>query len=224
MTFTDNSPLTYTIRAAKDADLKFLPDIERSAATLFRLDPNLAPLADDEPMSMSQHLKYLQKWQATQLDLGGDTGTWVVIAHRDPQDTAPEEVVAFIVTQPLKVETSQEESVSKRYFVHIKELSVHAHHQRRGLASKLIATVRRFTKELHGRADFAGLSLTTFRDVPFNGPLYARIGFCEVPDQINIYECVGSEGLDIWNNEQAHFGNVGNGSLREKRCWMVAGL
>jgi GNAT superfamily N-acetyltransferase len=57
--------------------------------------------------------------------------------------------------------------------VHLHELDVHPDHARQGLGRRLIATV----------ADWAGargataLTLTTFADVAWNGPYYARLGF-----------------------------------------------
>lgn len=76
-------------------------------------------------------------------------------------------------------------------------------------------------KGLHN-SEFVGLSLTTFRDVPYNGPFYARLGFHELRDRVDVNQAVGIRGVNIWDDEQAHFANVGDGSLRERRCWMIA--
>lgn len=59
--------------------------------------------------------------------------------------------------------------------LHIWELAVDAGHQQRGIGGLLMRAAR-----LHARA--AGLSavtLTTFRDLPWNAPWYARLGFRE---------------------------------------------
>jgi GNAT superfamily N-acetyltransferase len=53
------------------------------------------------------------------------------------------------------------------------ELDVHPAHGRRGLGSALLATVCKWAR----RAGFAAVTLSTFRDVPWNGPFYARRGF-----------------------------------------------
>ena len=61
---------------------------------------------------------------------------------------------------------------------HLTQLSVHPDHGRRGIGRGLLAAVI-------GRARRSGLpvvTLTTFRDVPWNGPFYQRYGFVEVPD------------------------------------------
>jgi GNAT superfamily N-acetyltransferase len=62
---------------------------------------------------------------------------------------------------------------------HLKELDVLPDHGRRGLGRRLVAHVV-------GRARAAGapgLSLTTYRDVPWNGPFYLRLGFRELADE-----------------------------------------
>jgi len=57
--------------------------------------------------------------------------------------------------------------------VHLHELDVHPQHARRGLGRRLIETVAEW-----GRARGAiALTLTTFGDVPWNGPYYVRLGF-----------------------------------------------
>jgi GNAT superfamily N-acetyltransferase len=53
----------------------------------------------------------------------------------------------------------------------VKELSVLTTHHRRGLGSALLARAAEWA------SPWAALTLTTFRDVPFNAPFYARRGF-----------------------------------------------
>lgn len=62
-------------------------------------------------------------------------------------------------------------------FLHIAELSVDPDHGRIGLGRALVEAVDRVAR----RDGFAGVTLTTFRDVPFNAPFYARLGFVELP-------------------------------------------
>ncbi|NOT40274.1 MAG: GNAT family N-acetyltransferase [Alphaproteobacteria bacterium] len=57
---------------------------------------------------------------------------------------------------------------------YIEEVSVHPDHAGHRLAARLID---RLGDEVRGRYD--DLSLTTFRDVPWNAPYYARLGFIE---------------------------------------------
>ena len=62
-------------------------------------------------------------------------------------------------------------------FLHLRELSVDPAHGRRGLGAALVGKV---VDEARQRA-FVAVSLTTFRDVPFNAPFYSRLGFVELP-------------------------------------------
>lgn len=56
---------------------------------------------------------------------------------------------------------------------HIEEISVHPAHGRRGLGKRLIETLCEWAS---GQA-YRAVTLSTFRDVPWNAPYYARIGF-----------------------------------------------
>lgn len=56
---------------------------------------------------------------------------------------------------------------------HLQELAVHPAHGGRGLGTRLIATVCQWA-QAHG---FAAITLSTFHDVPWNAPFYARRGF-----------------------------------------------
>ena len=60
---------------------------------------------------------------------------------------------------------------------HLAEIDVHPAHGRRGLGRRLVAAVCRWA-ERHG---YAAVTLSTFRDVAWNMPFYAGLGFEEVP-------------------------------------------
>ena len=57
--------------------------------------------------------------------------------------------------------------------VHLEEIDVHPDHGRRGVGTKLVTTVCRWAWKRGYRA----VTLTTFRDVPWNMPFYSRLGF-----------------------------------------------
>lgn len=57
--------------------------------------------------------------------------------------------------------------------VHLHELDVHPDYAHQGLGRRLIATVAEWARARGAKA----LTLTTFADVPWNGPYYARLGF-----------------------------------------------
>ena len=81
---------------------------------------------------------------------------------------------------------------------HLEEVDVHPDHGRRGLGRRLVQTVCAWATS-HG---FDAVTLTTFRDPPWNMPFYAQLGFQPVaPDALSgaMLTVVGDEmrrGLD----------------------------
>ncbi len=61
--------------------------------------------------------------------------------------------------------------------VHIAELDVSPDHQRRGVATRLLRALADWAAD-HG---FAEITLTTYRDIPWNAPAYRGMGFDFVP-------------------------------------------
>ncbi|MEX0839478.1 MAG: GNAT family N-acetyltransferase [Parvibaculum sp.] len=74
------------------------------------------------------------------------------------KDDAP---VGFILAAPLDIH------------IHIYELSVHPAHGRQGLGRRLVDAV---CDDASARG-FKAVTLSTFRDVPWNAPFYASCGF-----------------------------------------------
>ncbi|TDO33511.1 acetyltransferase (GNAT) family protein [Kribbella sp. VKM Ac-2527] len=62
---------------------------------------------------------------------------------------------------------------------HIEQVSVHPAHARKGLGRALIDHVDGWA----AARDLPGLTLSTFRTVPWNAPYYARLGFRELADE-----------------------------------------
>lgn len=62
---------------------------------------------------------------------------------------------------------------------HLEEMDVHPAHGRRGLGRLLAMTVCRWA----AAHMYSSVTLSTFRDVPWNMPFYARLGFEEIPPQ-----------------------------------------
>jgi GNAT superfamily N-acetyltransferase len=60
--------------------------------------------------------------------------------------------------------------------VHLEEMDVHPSHGRRGVGSALVRAVCAWAKTRGLRE----VTLTTYRDIPWNAPLYARLGFSEI--------------------------------------------
>jgi GNAT superfamily N-acetyltransferase len=62
---------------------------------------------------------------------------------------------------------------------HLEEIDVHPQHGRRGLGTKLVRAVCAWAIA----AGYQSVTLTTFRDVPWNMPFYARLGFEVIPSE-----------------------------------------
>lgn len=61
--------------------------------------------------------------------------------------------------------------------VHLHEIDVHPDHGRRGLGARLVGAVCNWA----ALSGCSAVTLTTFRNVAWNMPFYARLGFREVP-------------------------------------------
>lgn len=75
---------------------------------------------------------------------------------------------------------------------HLEEVDVHPSHGRQGLGRRLVATACEWTT----RSGHQGLTLTTFRGLPFNQQFYASCGFEDVPPSQ-----LDAELVDIVANE-----------------------
>ena len=62
---------------------------------------------------------------------------------------------------------------------HLEEVDVHPEHGRRGLGRRLVLAVCQWA----ATSGYSWVTLTTFRDVPWNMPFYTRLGFEEIPRQ-----------------------------------------
>ena len=61
----------------------------------------------------------------------------------------------------------------ERPYLHLDEVSVHPNFARRGIGRKLVGRIVEESIARH----LAGTTLTTFRDLPWNGPFYLSMGF-----------------------------------------------
>lgn len=103
---------------------------------------------------------------------------WVIGRPKGPvASRIPDGVLIWVSVDADDVAMGFLEAEVRGDWLHILELSVHPDGQRQGRARALLATAI-----AHARcAGLARVSLTTDRDIPFNGPIYARQGFAEVP-------------------------------------------
>lgn len=80
--------------------------------------------------------------------------------------TADDRPVGFVLAHPLDG------------CVYLHELDVHPDHARRGLGRRLVAAVATWGRQTGA----AAVTLATFRDIPWNGPFYASLGFRPLPE------------------------------------------
>jgi GNAT superfamily N-acetyltransferase len=83
-------------------------------------------------------------------------------------------------------------------YAHLEQVSVHPGHSRQGIGRMLIDHVGTWAAS----RGLAGLTLTTFTEVPWNAPYYARLGFRVVTDLSPGLRAVRAHeaaiGLDAW--------------------------
>lgn len=83
---------------------------------------------------------------------------------------------------------------------HVEQVSVHPEHARKGIGRTLIERAARWARE----HEYDALTLTTYVEVPWNGPYYERLGFRyltaeeETPELRAIRDHERSSGLDAW--------------------------
>ena len=147
---------TLIIRSAGRDDIADLQMIESSAAELFRDSP-YPELADFPPMSSEAY------------EMAFATGDPVFVAEIMPQDQTNAKGSAFH-------KAGFAFCVTKDDGMHLKELSVHRSFQQRGIGKALIGAI---LQEAKARGA-AFVSLTTYADLPWNGPFYRKQGFVQL--------------------------------------------
>lgn len=136
------------IRAGREPDFEFLREIERAAGELFR-QLGMDAVADDVPPSRELLGACAQSGQL-----------WVAVP--EPRDgTSGGRPVAYALFEPLDG------------CLHIEQITVHPAYARRRIGRALIE----YAAERAAACGAAALTLSTFTDVPWNAPYYARCGF-----------------------------------------------
>ncbi|MEU3741298.1 GNAT family N-acetyltransferase [Streptomyces sp. NPDC032198] len=135
------------IRPATQADLPALQDIERAAGEPFRA-LDMAAIADDEPPTIETLESFRTAGRA-----------WVA-AEADGATPAALPL-AYLIHEPVDAAE------------HIEQVTVHPRAAHRRIGQALIEHTAGLAREAGREA----LTLTTFADVPWNAPYYARIGF-----------------------------------------------
>ncbi|KAF1809955.1 acyl-CoA N-acyltransferase [Eremomyces bilateralis CBS 781.70] len=141
---------TIYIYWAVPEDVPHLIEIERSASELFR-HIGMDSVAYDEPPSEIHLIK-------------DSISNRILLASEDPSlESSP---VAY-----LSMELDEDHKT-----VYLAQVSVDYRYARKGIGERLIDHLEAYAH----RKGYETIVLTTFKDVPWNGPYYQRLGFYEL--------------------------------------------
>ncbi len=157
------------VRPARADDGERLREIERRAGERFR-EVDLSAIADDEPMTVDQLAEYAADGRS-------------FVATLDVDGPGTDLVVGYVVVELVDGNA------------HIEQISVDPAVQGKGVGRALLERVEQFARSRSS----ATLTLTTFRDVPWNAPLYEHLGFRVLRD-----DELGPELIALIADEAAH--------------------
>jgi GNAT superfamily N-acetyltransferase len=80
--------------------------------------------------------------------------------------------------------------------VYVEEIDVLAEHGRRGLGGRMLDAVCTWAQE----RGYPAVTLSTFRDVPWNGPFYRKHGF------VDLAPAAWTAGMRVIREQEAHHG------------------
>lgn len=154
------------IRQALEENIASIIAIDSSATVKFGTIPALADLASDQ-----ESPEKIQQW----LRVGR---VYLLEADAEP--------LGFVAAHQI-------DSV-----IHIDEIAVMSDSQGKGIGKMLLNAVVGWAKEISCQADVwaARVTLTTYADVPWNGPWYRKFGFKEIEAQ-----SIGSWLVAVENEE-----------------------
>ena len=112
----------------------------------------------------------------------GDSLPESVLSHVTPVDdlaAAQQAGLLWVALEPAGAPVGFAVASVGGQRVHLEELDVLPAHGRKGVGSALLGAVEDYAL----KSDCTEVTLTTFRDVPWNAPFYARIGFEAIPEQ-----------------------------------------
>ena len=160
------------IRLASKSDIAQIWAIDSSATQAFGSIPALADLAvpEDSPEKFQNWLEHGRVYLAIEED-----------------DSQHQQAVGFIAGHEV-----EDDEV-----LHIVEIGVHENHQRGGFGGMLLEAMFRWAQDIarQKNRDVARVTLTTYPDVPWNGPWYRKHGFVEVD----------AERLGPWHVEEVKY-------------------
>ncbi len=126
------------------------------------------------------HTALLPTIEQSAATLFGDAVPAELLEHVTPESiflTAQRNGTLWVALGPDDVPVGFARVVVTGARVHLAELDVLPDHGRRGVGTALVGVVEDWACS----NGFSEITLTTYRDVPWNAPFYARMGFTVVP-------------------------------------------
>jgi GNAT superfamily N-acetyltransferase len=112
----------------------------------------------------------------------GDSLPQSVLSHATPVDNlaaAQQAGLLWVALEPAGAPVGFAVASVHGRRVHLDELDVLPAHGRKGIGSALVEAVEDYAL----KSDCTEITLTTFRDVPWNAPFYSRVGFEAISEQ-----------------------------------------
>lgn len=154
------------IEPARRADLAGLPELERAAARRFALVPGLERLAEGPVTPLETFEQARERGCLWVARIDGQVRGFA-LCRRPPES----------------------DGARRTADLHLHEMDVDPDYGRRGLGRALVSAIEAEARSrARGEGNNSGricprLSLITFRDVPWNGPFYRRLGFRPLPEE-----------------------------------------
>jgi GNAT superfamily N-acetyltransferase len=140
-------------------------DIEVAAGLQF-VDVGLGFVAEHEPIAESVLMEYAADGRCFVATEDNDHVADAVAVAVAGDDDGADSPVGYLIVDPSGANA------------HIEQVSVHPSFQGRGLGRALVDQAELWALE-HG---FSGVTLTTFKDVAWNRPLYEHLGYVVLDD------------------------------------------
>ncbi|GAA1074231.1 GNAT family N-acetyltransferase [Pseudonocardia alni] len=183
------------IRPARVADVPALREIERAAGETFR-EIGLDVVADEEPPPAAVLAAYVvagRAWVAersaggTRIGAERSAGGTSIGAERSASGTSiGAGLVGYLIADLVDG------------CAHVEQVSVLPSQRGRRIGEGLVEHLAGWARD----RGLPALTLTTYRDVPWNGPHWVRLGFRELiapgPGLRAIREHEAARGLDVW--------------------------
>ncbi|MDO8848273.1 MAG: GNAT family N-acetyltransferase [Coriobacteriia bacterium] len=128
-----------------------------------------------------EHVPSLPSIERSAAALFGDAVPAALLEHVTPESVflaAQEQGTLWVALGPVDQPVGFARAVATDQRVHLAELDVLPAHGHRGVGAALVRAVEDWAYS-NGLSE---ITLTTYRDLPWNAPFYARLGYTVVPE------------------------------------------